>query len=792
MAGRPSGKSKVKSREKGGEIRHPILPVKDAVHFPNLINTLLVGRTVSLRALHQALNTDRLVAVLTQRDTTVEEPGPRDLFSIGVLSEVVQVLPMPDGTMRVVVRGLDRVEVSDISFRDGFMIGPVKSLPETETAGAEIEAHMREALRLFEEVMQLGRQVPIEALQMATHLENAGHLADAIAHNLPIRPSQKQGVLEEIDPVSRLKLVLELLEREREVLRLQQDLRQRVEEELGATQREYYLREQLKIIQQELNERDDRGSEIEEYARKIGTAGMSQEVLERAEHELRRLERAPTASPESMVIRSYLDWLTQLPWQTLTEDRLDVRSAKKILDRDHFGLDKVKDRILDFLAVRQLSSSLRGPILCFVGPPGVGKTSLGRSIAESLGRQFVRISLGGVRDEAEIRGHRRTYIGSMPGRIIQGIRNCGTRNPVFMLDEIDKLGMDFRGDPTSALLETLDPEQNNRFTDHYIDVPFDLSAVMFITTANLLESIPWPLRDRMEAIQFPSYIEAEKVKIAYRHLMPKKIAEHGLKKGQLRMSEKMLELTVRDYTREAGVRNLEREIASVCRKTARLIAEGKATEVEVSEKTLRRFLGPKRHVWGTRETKNDVGTATGLVYTEFGGDVVTIEVVQTPSAELEPVVSMTGQLGDVMKESAQAAVTFVRGWLSRSRPGVKIEPHNLHIHVPAGAVPKDGPSAGITIAVAYASALTGRQVRADIAMTGEITLRGKVLAVGGLREKLLAAHRAGIKDVVIPKASEKDLAEIPSTALRQLKVHLVEIAERVLALALIPEPSRKK
>ncbi len=764
--------------------RYPVLPVRDAVHFPNLINTLLVGRTLSLRALHHALNSDRMVVILTQRDTSVEEPSPNDLFTTGVLSEVVQVLPLPDGTMRVVVRGLDRVEIGGIAFRDGFMVTPVQKLPQRKAAGPEVEAAMRESLRMFEEVMQLGRQVPVEALQMASHLEDAGQLADAIAHNLPIRPSQKQEVLEETHPFLRLKNVLKLLEREREVLRLQQDIRQRVEEELGATQREYYLREQLKIIQQELNERDERGSEIDEYAKKIEAAGMSPEVREKAEHELRRLERAPAASPESMVIRSYLDWLTQLPWSTTSKDSLDVMTAKRILDRDHYGLAKVKDRILDFLAVRQLSKSLRGPILCFVGPPGVGKTSIGRSIAEALGRKFIRVSLGGVRDEAEIRGHRRTYIGSMPGKIIQGVRNAGTKNPVFMLDEVDKLASDFRGDPTSALLETLDPEQNSRFSDHYIDLPFDLSAVMFITTANLLDAIPWALRDRMEPIPFPSYTEQEKVEIATRHLVPRNIAEHGLTTKQLSLPKKAIETIVRDYTREAGVRNLDREIAAVCRKAARRIAEKKSKTVAANGPTIREFLGPSRFQWGAKQKHDEVGAATGLVYTEFGGDIVTIEVIQTPSEGQEPEVILTGQLGDVMKESAQTAVTCVRNWLMKAKKVDPMPRHNLHIHVPAGAVPKDGPSAGITIGIAYASAMMRLPVRSDVAMTGEITLRGRILPVGGLREKVLAAHRAGIRELIIPQDSRKDLTEIAPAVLKEIAVHPVSRLEEAIAIAL--------
>lgn len=757
----------------------PVLPVRDTVHYPSLINTLLVGREPSLRALHAALDGGKRVLELTQRDVSVEEPKASDLYTIGVISEVVQVLPMPDGTMRVVLRGESRFRVESIALSKGFICAAGSAILEQQASGPRVDATMREAMRLFDQVTQLGKQVPFEALQMAAHLEQPGALADVIAHHLPIRPQQKQEILQTIDPVERLGLVLALLSRERDVLNLQADIRSRVEEELGQTQREYYLREQLKIIQQELNERDDRGDEVAEYSEKIDRALMPPEVREKAEHELKRLERAPTASPESMVIRTYLDWLTSLPWSVLSEDSLDVRRAKRILDRDHFGLDKVKDRILDFLAVRQLSGSLRGPILCFVGPPGVGKTSIGKSIAEALGRKFIRISLGGVRDEAEIRGHRRTYIGSMPGRIIQGIKNCGTRNPVFMLDEIDKMTMDFRGDPTSALLEALDPEQNDKFGDHYIESPFDLSAVMFICTANLLENIPWPLRDRMEIIQFPSYTEEEKIAIAEQFLIGKKLEEHGLKRAQISIPTAALRMIVREYTREAGVRNLEREIATLCRKSARRLAEGVDGKVSISTRAMPEFLGPPRYTWGEKEQRNEIGAATGLVYTEFGGDVVSIEVNLMPTQNSEAQLILTGQLGDVMKESAQAAITCIRSKMPNTNGK-----SDVHIHVPAGAVPKDGPSAGITMAVAFASALTGRPVRADVAMTGEITLRGKVLPIGGLREKILAAHRAGIKNIIIPAENKRDLVEVPQEALSELQVHFARKIDDVLSVAL--------
>ena len=764
--------------------RFPVLAVRDAVHFPNLVNTLLVGREVSLRALQAALDGDRQVVVLAQREVVVEEPAQEDLHEVGVVSEVVQVLPLPDGTMRIVLRGIARFQVQTVLLESGYLEAEGKQSSEGVVSGPAVDAMMREGVRLFEEVMQLGRQIPVEAMQIAVHIEEPGALADCVTHHLPLRPAQKQEILAEFDPKERLAKSLNILQRERDVLTLQQDIRSQVERELGDTQREYYLREQLKIIQQELNEREERGGEVEEFRENIERSGMPSEVREKAEHEVRRLERAPAASPESMVIRTYLDWLTALPWQSLSEDMLNVRRAKRVLDRDHYGLAKVKDRILDFLAVRQLSRSLRGPVLCFVGPPGVGKTSIGRSIAEALGREFIRLSLGGIRDEAEIRGHRRTYIGSLPGRIIQGIKNCGTRNPVFMLDEVDKMGADYRGDPTSALLEALDPEQNDKFTDHYIEVPFDLSAVMFITTANLLENIPWPLRDRMEIIQFPSYTEDEKVRIAVDFLIPKKIQEHGLKNSQINIPERWVREMVRMYTREAGVRNLEREIAAVCRRTARSIAEGRSKRVRLTGKLLREFLGVPRFQYGSRQKRDQVGAATGVVYTEFGGDVVTVEVSSSPSPSQDGSLTLTGLLGDVMKESAQAAVTCVRARLPKLGLKDGVPPHNLHIHVPAGAVPKDGPSAGITIATAYASILSARPVRADVAMTGEITLHGNVLPVGGLREKILAAHRAGIQTLLIPADNVKDLDDVPKTALKEIKIVPVKKIDEVLKIAL--------
>lgn len=760
----------------------PVLPVRDNVHFPNLLNTLLVGREVSVKALNAAMKGRRLVLVVGQRDVAVDEPKADDLYGSGTLSEVMQVLPMPDGTMRIVLRGLSRCSVSKYVFRAGHFVAQIQEIVEKVTRGPKVEALKRETVQVFQQIVALGKQVPHEALESLPLIEDPGHLADLLAHHLNLRPEQKEAILEEGDAVRRLEKLLQILSSELQVLELQNDLRTKVERELGNTQRDYYLREQLKLIQKELGGEEALSEEGEEYLAKILDAGMPEETEEKARQELRRLDRAPSSSPESMVIRNYLDWLTQLPWNSVSDDRLDVRDAARVLDRDHFGLAKVKDRILDFLAVRQLSHSLRGPILCFVGPPGVGKTSIGRSIAEALGRKFVRVSLGGVRDEAEIRGHRRTYIGSMPGRLIQGIKTCGTRNPVFMLDEIDKMGADFHGDPTSALLEALDPEQNEHFSDHYIEVPFDLSAVMFIMTANLLENIPNPLRDRMEVIRFPSYTEDEKLHIAKSFLVPKKVGEHGLSNSNVGFQRGTLELVTREYTREAGVRELEREIATLCRKAARRIAEGHSSKVNIDKDAVKAMLGNPRYRYGVRSKKAEVGSATGLVYTEFGGDIVTIEASLMEPFD-QPQVRLTGSLGAVMQESAHAAFTYVRTHQRDFNVG-KPFAYDVHVHVPEGAVPKDGPSAGVTIATALVSAYTGRPVRTDVAMTGEITLRGKVLPVGGVREKALAAHRAGIKHVILPEENLQDLDDLPESARRELEFHPVKEISEAIAIAL--------
>ncbi len=761
----------------------PLLPVRDNVHFPQIVSTLLIGRELSLRALQAAIRNNRLVLVVGQRDVAVEEPKADDIFRVGTLSEVVQVMPMPDGTMRVVLRGLARAKVNSLKFKSGSFTAEYEELDEIEVSGVKSLALRREAVEEAHEIAAMGKQIPIEVLEILGSIEDAGHLADLLADHLAFRPAMKQELLEELSCEKRLEKLIQLLTGEKQVLELQNDLRVRVEEELGNTQREYFLREQLRVIQNELNEtRSEFNPENEEIAAKIQASGMPPETTEKAFQELRRLEKYPSHSPETMVVRNYLDWLTALPWSVTSEDRLDVKIASRILDEQHFELRRVKDRILDFLAVRQVSKSLRGPILCFVGPPGVGKTSLGRSIAESLGRKFVRVSVGGIRDEAEIRGHRRTYVGSMPGRIIQGVKQCGTKNPVFMLDEIDKMVMDFRGDPTSALLEALDPEQNEAFSDHYIEAPFDLSGVFFIMTANMIENIPGPLRDRMEIIHFPSYTESEKQQITTQFLIPKKIAEHGLSADQLHIPAESVLQIIQEYTREAGVRNIEREIATLCRKTARKIAENNAQKITINSELIREFLGRPRYRHGSQSAEDEVGAATGLVWTEVGGDLITIECSLMSPFGNEPQVQLTGSLGAVMKESAVAAVTYVRSNQEILNPGKEFK-FDVHVHVPEGAVPKDGPSAGVTLVTALVSAFTGKPVRREIAMTGEITLRGKVLPVGGIREKVLAAHRAGIYEVILPEECLNDLEDIPEAARSQMTFHGVKHISEVLDLA---------
>lgn len=770
----------------------PLLPIREPVYFPHNIFPLFVGRDKSLRALEEARSQDRYILLVAQRQMAIDDPAPQDIYEVGTVAEVMQVLNLPDGTVRVMLEGQARVQIHEYLQTDPFFRVRVELLQEEEDRTAEVEALMRSVIALFQQVVELGKEIPPEALVQVVNIDEPGRLADTIIPYLHLRPKVEklQDLLETISVRDRLEKLNLILKKEIEVLEIQRNIRNKVEKEMGDTQREFILREQLKAIQQELGERDERGSEIDEYREKIEKAEMPEEVEERALKELDRLEKMPFQAPEGVVVRTYLDWLTSLPWSYATEETLEIPVAQATLDEDHYGLAKVKERILEFLAVRKLAKEMRGPILCFVGPPGVGKTSIGKSIARALGRKFIRVSLGGVRDEAEIRGHRRTYIGALPGRIVQGIKTAGSNNPVFMLDEIDKLGMDFRGDPSAALLEALDPEQNNAFSDHYLEVPFNLTNVMFITTANLLDPIPPALKDRMEVITFAGYIEDEKLAIARGFLVPKQLKENGIAEEHLQFTDAALMRVIREYTREAGVRSLEREIATICRKVAKDVASGKTDLIKIDDGDVKTFLGPRRFHFGRGEEKDEIGAATGLVYTEFGGDVVAVEATLMKYHELK--LTLTGQLGDVMKESAMAAMSYVR---SRSRllefPEDFFDHTELHIHVPAGAVPKDGPSAGITMATALASAVTKRPVRKDVAMTGEITLRGKVLPVGGVKEKVLAAHRAGVRVLIIPSENERDIEEIPQNVRDDLTFHTVEHMDQVIPLALLegPRPS---
>lgn len=761
----------------------PVLAVRDTVHFPNVINTVHIARESSLRAIRRALETDRRILVVSQRDMAVEDPAASDLCTVGTLSETLQALPMPDATLRAVLRGIDRVVVRNIVKRGAMFYAEAVTLECVPAKGMEVEALMRECLDSLEAVIRLGDEVPPEALPAVAHLDDAGALADAIAHHMPLKPMVKQVLLEETDVRRRLEQMLHSLRRELQVLEMRASIKQRVDKEVGDIQREYYLREQLRVIQIELDERGARPNDSELLRHRIETSGLAGPSLDKALAEIERLERTPPSSPESVVLRNFLEWIAEMPWERLSKDRLDVNAAAELLDREHYGLQNVKERILDFLAVRQLNQTLRGPILCFVGPPGVGKTSLGRSIAEAMDRSFHRLSLGGVRDEAEIRGHRRTYVGAMPGCIAQALRTCGTRNPVLVLDEIDKLGHDLRGDPTSALLEALDPEQNARFVDHYLELPVDLSGVLFIATANVLEEIPGALRDRMEIIRFPSYTGDEKTSIATRFLIPRAVRDNGLTRFKVDLHPDVPALLVDEYTREAGVRELERVTNELCRKIARKAASSRKRSFRIGLTEVSQLLGIPRFPRAAANLRDRVGAATGLVVTEAGGDVVQIEASVLEPLGPSPQLHLTGNLGNVMKESAQAAMTYIRASQPEWAPGQTLR-HDVHIHVPAAATPKDGPSAGLTIGVALASAVSGALVRGDVAMTGELTLRGKVLAVGGVRDKVLAAHRAGIATVILPEENRVDIGEIPESIQKAVHLQFVETMDQALAIAL--------
>ncbi len=768
----------------------PVLPIRDSVYFPHQMFPLFLGREKSIRALDSAMDSTRMVLLVAQKSIEIEDPGVDDIYKVGVVAEVMQVLRVPDGTVRVTLEAFHRAKVTEFVDTEPFFQAEVDVLTEMDNSDIATEAMMRSVIELFEQVVQSqssggsSRPIPPELLMNVVGVDDPGKVADTIIPHLPIKLEIKQDLLETISSKVRLEKLNVVLNKEMEVLDIQRNIRSKVEKEMGDTQREYILREQLKAIQQELGDREGRGSESDDYRSQIENCGMPEEVANKALKELDKLERMPFASPEGAVVRNYLDWLIAMPWIKSTEDRLDIDEAERLLDEEHYGLETIKERVIEYLSVRKLSSELKGPILCFVGPPGVGKTSIGKSIAESLGRKFHRLSLGGVRDEAEIRGHRRTYVGAMPGRIIQGIKQVGTSNPVFMLDEIDKLGQDFRGDPSSALLEALDPEQNDSFTDHYLEAPFNLRNVMFITTANMLDTIPPALRDRMEIIRFSGYIEEEKVQIAKRFLVPKQIKENGLSDKLIKIYEPAIRLLVRQYTREAGVRELERLIASICRKVATRVARGKTVCTQVKENNVQTYLGRTKFHYGRAEETDSIAVATGLVYTEVGGDIISIEVVPMKSDKGN--LTLTGQLGDVMKESAQAALTYIRSRSEMLGLDEMFYSHlDLHIHVPAGAIPKDGPSAGVTLATAIASALTKRRIRGDLAMTGEITLTGRVLPVGGIKEKVLAAHRSGIRNVILPDENEADLDDLPKDVRADMTFKLVKHADEVLEIALL-------
>ncbi len=760
----------------------PLLPLRGILVFPYMIIHLDVGREKSIGALEEAMVHDRQIMLASQRDAQNDKPLPEDIFSVGTVAEIKQLLKLPGGTIRVLVEGLHRAEIVRYVELEPFYMAEIREYDEAEPKTPEVEALTRTAISQFEQWVKLSKKIPPETLVSVVMVEEPGRLTDLIASHLALKIEDKQVLLDAVDVKTRLERLCDILGREMEILELEKKINVRVRKQMEKTQKEYYLREQLKAIQKELGDKDDRMAEADEYRQRMKEQELPKEVAEKITKEIERLEKMPPMVAESAVIRTYLDWLLALPWSKETTDRLDIAIAEKILDEDHYGLEKVKERILEYLSIRKLTEKMKGPILCLVGPPGVGKTSLARSIARAMERKFVRVSLGGVRDEAEVRGHRRTYVGALPGRVIQGMRTAGSKNPVFLLDEIDKMSSDFRGDPSAALLEVLDPEQNNTFSDHYVEVPFDLSRVLWVVTANVMHNIPRPLLDRMETITIAGYTEEEKVQIAVRYLIPKQVRDHGLTDKQIIFSEGTIQKVIRDYTREAGVRNLERNVANLCRKAARQIVQEKRTVVKITAQNLHTFLGAPKYRHNKTERNLQVGVATGLAWTEVGGDVLAVEV---STMKGKGKLTLTGQLGGVMQESAQAGFSYVRSRAEELgiEPGF-YEKTDIHIHLPEGAIPKDGPSAGITMATAIASALTGRPVKNDIAMTGEITLRGRVLPVGGIKEKVLAAHRIGIRKIILPKENKRDMDDIPVNVKRSLEFVLVEHMDEVLQAAL--------
>ncbi|MFK4302791.1 ATP-dependent Lon protease [Paenibacillus sp. RC254] len=773
------GPNKTKGR------RFPLLPLRGLLVYPSMVLHLDVGREKSVKALEKAMVEDNLILLCSQSEVNIEEPAQEDIFRVGTVAKVRQMLKLPNGTIRVLVEGLERAEIIQYTDNEEYYEVLAKELHEAENVHPETDALMRTVLTQFEHYINLSKKVTPETLAAVSDIEEPGRLADVITSHLTLKIKEKQDILETIDVTQRLEKLLDILNNEREVLELERKINQRVKKQMEKTQKEYYLREQMKAIQKELGEKEGRAGEVEELRNQLSELELPAPVKEKVEKEIDRLEKMPASSAEGGVIRNYVDWLLSLPWNKFTDDDLDIVKAEEVLNDDHYGLDKPKERVLEYLAVRKLVKTIKGPILCLVGPPGVGKTSLARSIAKSMGREFVRISLGGVRDEAEIRGHRRTYVGAMPGRIIQGMKTAGTSNPVFLLDEIDKMASDFRGDPSAALLEVLDPEQNNTFSDHFVELPFDLSNVMFVTTANAAHNIPRPLMDRMETLYIPGYTELEKLEIANRYLLPKQKREHGLEEEQLDIGEDTLLRVIREYTRESGVRNLEQQMASLCRKAAKSVVSGGEGPIRITPDNLKDYLGVAKFRYGVAELEDQIGTVTGLAWTEVGGETLMIEVTVVPGSGK---LILTGKLGDVMKESAQAAFSYTRSKAVELGIATDFyEKNDIHIHIPEGAIPKDGPSAGITIATALISALTNRHVSKDVAMTGEITLRGRVLPIGGLKEKSLAAHRAGYKKILLPKDNERDLKDIPDSIRQDVEFVPVAHMDQVLEHALVEQ-----
>jgi ATP-dependent Lon protease len=759
----------------------PVLPLKDTVVFPDSMLPLAIGQERSIRLVDDAVAADRLVALVASRNREVEQPAWDELYEVGTAALIQKMIRVPDGTQRILVQGLRRIRLEQRVRDEPYLVGRFAELPDVLEETREVQALTQNVRTLFSRIISLLPYLPEELALAAANVEDPSALCHLVASTLRLKTEEKQELLELVDVEQRLRQVTVVLNRELEVVELGTKIQSQVQSEMEDSQREYFLRQQLKAIQQELGEGDAEQAEVNELRERAAATQLSEEARKVVDRELARLERLPSAAAEYGVIRTYLEWILTLPWESTTEDNLDLDRAREILDEDHFDLDKVKERIIEYLAVSKLKNDLTGPILCFVGPPGVGKTSLGQSIARTLGRKFIRISVGGVRDEAEIRGHRRTYIGAMPGTILRALRDAESKNPVFLIDEIDKMGADFRGDPASAMLEVLDPEQHSTFRDHYLDLPFDLSKVLFICTANQLETIPGPLLDRMDVIQLSGYTEDEKFGIARKYLVPKQVDAHGLKRSKVTFTDKAVRVVIREYTREAGVRNLERQLAALCRKAAREFAEGNDERIRIDDKRVREWLGPRRFAGEVRKRTADPGVATGLAVTAVGGDVLFIEATAYPG---EGRLKVTGQLGDVMQESAQAAHSWVR---SHARQ-LDLEPswfeeNDVHVHIPAGAVPKDGPSAGITMAVAIVSVASGRPVADDVAMTGEITLSGQVLAIGGVREKVLAAQRAGIKRVVLPEENEPDLGELPEETTKELEFVLAASIDQVLTAA---------